>query len=797
MNKLFVRSLVSLPFLAALATAADVSVHVLDPHHSPIAAATISLISRNGGQSRNLTTDLSGSCRFQGLAPGQYLVEGEAPGFDASKPQLVDLTGEELKEVNLSLGIAQVRSIVTVTASGTPQSTDEVSKALTVVDGETINLRADKSVGEALLDVPGLRVQQLGGPGSTTYFKMRGLRNADTAVLVDGLRLRDAAGTQADASGVLQDLVITNTNQVEVLRGSGSSLYGTDATGGVVNIITDQGGGRTRGSVLVDGGSLGSVRGVAHLAGGFDHDRVDYSIGLTHWNVMSGVNGDSPARNTSGQGQITYRLSRIATFSARIYGGDSFSFVRLTPRSVGALQAKGIINAVPVTLSEEHRYESGTPLSQLVLGGATFLPAADNSDSTRAGRFFTGAFRLTVRPSERWGFTAQYQDLSTTRNYGDGPAGPGNQPAGSSLSKYLGKIQTANARLDASWGKYQYFDAGYEFENEKFQNRLLPPVTASDFFTSVTQRSNTFFAQDQLHFLDGRLQFAGAYRVQSFTLDQPVFQPQAGAPFTGRIFSAPPTAQTTDASTSYTFRRSSTKIRAHAGRSYRAPSLFERFGVFFGGSSYTLYGDPGLRPDRSSSIDGGIDQMLWNSRIRLSGTYFYTRLNEVVIFDTSGAINAATDPLGRNGGYRNTRGGIARGAEFSASVAATRTLQLTTAYTYTNARQQAPLVAGVWRTYEIPQHQYSMTATQRLSARLTGFFLFSGSSDYLASVSGRAFQFKGPARGQAGLSYRRPLGEFRAIRIYGKADNLFNQTYFENGFRTPRFTLTGGTQFEF
>jgi vitamin B12 transporter len=797
MNKLFINFLISVPLLTAFASAADVSVRVFDPHRAAIGGANISLVSRNGGENRNLTTDANGACHFQEVPPGQYLIQGEAPGFDPSKPQPVDLKTDELREVDLSLGIAQVRSSVSVTASGTPQSTDEVSKALTVVDGETISLRADKSIGEALLDVPGLRVQQLGGPGSTTYFKIRGLRNADTAVLVDGLRLRDAAGTQADASGVLQDLVITNTSQVEVLRGSGSSLYGTDATGGVVNIITDEGGGRTRGSVLFDGGSLGSVRGTAHLAGGFDHDRVEYSAGITHWNVMSGVNGDSPARNTSGQGQITYRLSRIATISARIYTGDSFSFIRLSPRSVGTLPAKGIIDAMPLTLSEERRYESGTPLSQLALGGATFLPAAENSDSTRAGRFFTGAFRLTLRPSERLGFTAQYQDLSTTRNYGDGPAGPGSQPSGNSLSDYLGKIQTANARLDASLGNHQHFDAGYEFENENFQNRLLPPVAASNFFSDVTQRSNAFFVQDQLHFLDSRLQFAAAYRVQTFALEQPVFQPLAGAPFRGRTFSSPPSAQTGDASIAYTFRRSSTKIRAHAGRSYRAPSLFERFGVFFGGSSYTLYGDPGLRPDRSSSIDGGIDQTLWNSRLLLSGTYFYTRLNEVVIFDTSSAINPVTDPLGRSGGYRNTRGGIARGAEISASVAPTRTLQLTGAYTYTDARQQTPLAAGVWRTYEIPQHQYSITATERFSTRLTGFFLFSGSSDYLDPISGRAFQFKGPARGQAGVSYRRPLGEFRAIRFYGKADNLFGQTYFENGFRTPGRTLTVGTQFEF
>src|SRR5579871_3570124 len=715
----------------AAAWAADVSVRVVDAQKAAIPTATVALISQDG-QRRALSTDAAGSVKFAAVSPGAYFVEAGAEGFDASSPQALDVKAANA-DVAVTLGVAGVRSSVVVTASGTAQTTDEVSKALTVVDGADIDLRANKSVGEAIADVPGLRVQQLGGPGSTTYFKIRGLRNADTAVLVDGLRLRDAAGTQADASGVLQDLVITDTSQIEVLRGAGSSLYGTDATRGVVNIVTDEGGGRTRGSVMVDGGSLGTVRGTAHLAGSFDHDRVQYSFGATHWDVMSGVDGDGPARNTSGQGQITYRLSSIATISARIYSGDSFSFVRLTPRSVGTLPATGIVDAVPVSLTAEHQYESGTPLSQLAIGNATFMPAAFNPDSTRAGRFFTGAVRLSIRPTDRLGFTAQYQDLTTTRNYGDGPAGPGSQPAGTSLSKYLGTIQTANIRIDAALGRFQRIDAGYEFENENFQNRLLPPSPATPFFTNVSQRSNAVFVQDQVRFLDGRLQFAGAYRAQWFTLDQPFFQPVAGAPFEGQTFAAPPTAQTGDTSAAYTLRRSSTKFRVHAGRGYRAPSLYERFGVFYSGSAYTLYGDPGLRPDRSSSIDAGVDQLLWNSRVQFSASYFYTRLNEVIVFDTSGAVNPVTDPLGRSGGYRNTGGGIARGVEFSTTMAATRSLQLAGAYTYTDARQQTPLVAGVWQTYEIPRQQYSLSATQRISPRITAFFAFTGSSNYLVS----------------------------------------------------------------
>jgi iron complex outermembrane receptor protein len=786
----------ALTFPMAAMAASGISVHVTDPQQKPIAGALVTLTSRSA-ERWTATTDAAGSCTFAAPPAGQYFAEAAAAGFDAATPQTIDVHAGAPTEISIALGLASVRSSVVVTASGTPQSTDEVSKSLTVVDRDTTTLRVDRSPGEALVDVPGIRVQQLGGPLSTTYFKIRGLRNTDTAVLVDGLRLRDAAGTQADASGVLQDLVLTDTSRIEVLRGTGSSLYGTDATGGVVNIVTGEGGGRTRGSLSVDGGALGSVRGTAHLAGGASHDRVQYSTGLTHWNVTRGVDDDSPARNTSGQGQVAIRLSPIAWISGRVYAGDTFGLVRISPRAVGTLPSTGIVDAVALPLSQEHLYESGTPISKLTLGSTTFLPAAFDPDSTRAGSFFTGALRFTLQPSSRLGFIAQYQDLHTTRDYGNGSAGPGSQPVGNSLSQYIGRIQTANARMDAALGRNHHFNAGYEFEDEDFRNGLQPPPPTPNFFSNVSQRSNAIFAQDQIRLSDGRLQFAAGYRAQFFSLSQPLFQPASGAPFAGKTFAAPPTAQTGDLSAAYTFRRSGTKIRTHAGRGYRAPSLYERFGTFFSGTSYTLYGDPGLRPDRSSSIDGGIDQMLWNSRVQLSATYFYTRLNEVILFDSSGVINQFTDPLGRNGGYRNTGGGLARGVEFHSDVAATRSFQLTTAYTYTDARQATPLVPGVWQTYEIPRHQYSAFATERFTSRLVGYFGYAGSSSYLDPVSSRAFRFPGPSRAQTAISYRRPMREFSAVRLYLKAENLFNQRYFENGYRTPGIGVTAGTQWEF
>ena len=77
-----------------------------------------------------------------------------------------------------------------------------------------------------------------------------------------------------------------------------------------------------------------------------------------------------------------------------------------------------------------------------------------------------------------------------------------------------------------------------------------------------------------------------------------------------------------------------TKLRAHAGRGYRAPSFYERFGTFYSSFGYGIYGDPRLHPNRSLGGDAGIDQSFVNGRMRASATYFYTRLQEVIGFNS-------------------------------------------------------------------------------------------------------------------------------------------------------------------
>jgi iron complex outermembrane receptor protein len=716
------------------------------------------------------------------LPAGDYLLSAAATGFAPFLAGNIHIDPGATATREIALQLAGVHEEVVITASSTPQLPEHVSKAVTTIDETDADARNAAALSDVVALSPGVRVQQLGGPGAFTTIQIRGLRDQDTAVLVDGLRLRDASATQADASGLIEDLLLSDTTRVEVMRGSGSSLYGTNAIGGVVNVITDEGGGRTHGSLLLEGGSLGAFRGRGQLAGGFRNDRIQYTLGLSETDVTSGIGGDAPFRNAGAQGRVTVRLSPSLRLTARLFGADSFGKVLGEPGIIGAPSGLGIVNAVPLS---------------------TFVPASDNPDYTRAARFVSAALILSGQASPSLDYAVSYQLLSNGRRYGDGPAGVGFQPDGSTRSLYDGRIQTVDAQVHYRLGGANLLSAGYEFERESYANDstdLSSPVAANA--VNVTQRSHAVFAQDQIRLFGDRLQISGSFRAQFFALDSPAFLPVAAEPYQGLRFPAPAAAYTGDSSVAYFFRRSGTKLRAHVGRGYRAPSLFERFGTGFDSVfGYSVYGDPRLTPEHSTSLDAGFDQTFWGGRVKTSASYFYTWLQNVINFDTSGSIDPATDPFGRFVGYRNTQGGISRGAEVSAEVAPTRSLKVTGAYTYVNAIERTPIVGDVLQTFVVPRNQFSLLVTEQATSRLLLTFDTMASSSYLAPIYGntvtQVYRFTGLHKINAGGSYRIPINDDRAIRFFARVDNLFNQTYFENGFLTAGRTASAGLQFEF
>ncbi|HLI86135.1 MAG TPA: TonB-dependent receptor [Bryobacteraceae bacterium] len=776
------RCFLPLALLLPCARAATLEGAVTDPQSKPVPGAAILLTSTTNALRWSATTSASGSWRIDNLPAGDYLLRAGASGFATflTDPFHLDLAAS--KTENIVLQIAGSREEIVVTASSTPQTSLELSKSLSVVDAAEIQQRDALDLASALDLTAGLRVQQLGGPGAYSNLQLRGLRPEDTAVLVDGFRLRDASATQADASGLIEDLLTTDAGQIEVLRGSGSSLYGTNAIGGVVNVITDEGGGRTRGNVLLEGGSLGLFRGHAQIAGGWRGDTIPFSLGVSQLYVADGVGGDLPYRDTNAQGSIGFHLSPTTHLFMRFYGANAFGKLASEPDVLGNPSGFGIVPAIP---------------------NVTFLPAPDNPDYTRAARFASGVIRLTGQPAPALGYSLSYQAVSDSRRYGDGPAGTGYQPLGSTRSLYDGRIQTVNAHADYRLDRHQLITAGYEFENENYANDntdFTNPAAGSA--TNVTQRSHAAYAQDQIRLLDGRLEISGGFRAQFFALNAPEFLPAAAAPYQGIAFTAPAPAYTGDGSIAYFFRRSGTKLRAHIGRGYRAPSLFERFGVGFDPVfGYAVYGDPRLHPEHMLSLDSGIDQSFAQGRAKISAAYFYTWLENVIAFDTTGLIDPTTDPFGRYVGYISTRGGISRGVELAASLTPARALTFSGAYTYVNAIERAPIVGDTLQTFAVPRNQFSIAATGRLSQR----FLLTAetriSSSYLDPIYGstitQVFRFPGLHSVDLAASYRIPISEFRSLRFFARVDNLLNQTYFEDGFPTPGRTGRAGLQFEF
>jgi len=154
---------------------------------------------------------------------------------------------------------------IVVTAYRGPTDIAKSGSAITVIPGDKINNASPGSLVDVLRQVPGLTVTQAGGPGSTTEVSIRGAEAGHTLVLIDGVRVNDPAS----ARNIFDFAVFSPTDieRVEILRGPQSALYGSDAMGGVINIITRKRTGPLSVSAGVEGGSYGTAGGNATVGG--------------------------------------------------------------------------------------------------------------------------------------------------------------------------------------------------------------------------------------------------------------------------------------------------------------------------------------------------------------------------------------------------------------------------------------------------------------------------------------------------------------------------------------------------
>jgi len=793
---------------AALQAQTTLSGHIKDAQGASVEGAEVRLFRQNTSAFRNAASTASGEYSFESVEPGSFALEVRKDGFRTAT--LSVNVRRDSATADVTLQIEGVNQTVVVTAAGEAQTLDEVSKATSVVSHEEIVNRDSRSVSDILTTVPGILIRNQGGPGQATTMSIRGLPSSAGAILVDGLRFRDASTTQGDANSFLPVLDFVDADHIEVLRGSGSSLYGTNAVGGAVNVVTDEGGKPLHGQVQTEGGNLGLFRARGTIAGGAFGDRLKFTAGMSHVNVMSGVDGQDAYRSTGLQAFARYDFSPKTSLTGRFWGSDGFVQTNNSATSSGIpfsnIPLSTIVPAVPLSPAGVQTLLAGGIPNY---GNATYIPGTNDPDARRSSRFENAAvvFRDLLTPNLNW--QASYQVVHTGRIYENGPVGIGFQPTALNFGEYDGTIHTAGLRATARLASWIGVTGGYEFERENYfdhQDNNLPSFQRISERTRDYQNSNAGFFTAQLSFFDRRLQISLSGRAQSFQLSKPDFD-YAGAvnPYTN-IPASVPGALTGDASIAYLLPRSNTKLRAHVGNSYRAPSIYERFGAgfyndfFTGKVIFTPYGDPRLAPDRYNSVDAGVDQYLFSNRVRVSATMFYTRVVQIIGFNSNGAINPATDPFGRSSGYINTSGGISRGTELSVEARPMRSLSLSASYTYANADTDTDSqVPGFYSVFDTPRHMISLVATKQWTKRFnTTVDLFHYSKYYDAYVGYlQAYAFPGFTKTNLISSYRFWDDERKSARFYGKVENLFNQRYYFAGVLAPRATFVAGIEYAF
>ena len=731
-----------------------------------------------------------GRIELTNLSNGTYVVEISAAGFQTQSQRLT--LPSDSDSLEWVLEIAGIHQSVNVLASGLPEIPEETAKSVSIITREELRARDVVTLADALRSVPGLQLQQLGGPAGLASFRFRGLRPEDAAIQLDGFRLSDPSDNKGSARSLLSEISVATADRVEILRGAASSLYGTHAVGGVVNVQTQQpdrvADRPQAGFLSLEGGSLGLLLPSAGLSGWNASRRFSYSLNLTHQNYLSGQDGQDASRDTNASAASWFDLTPRVRLFTRFLIADGFSYLNEDPSPLANLPE------LPAgTLVREAR-EFPDPQ-------ANFYPQINDPDYHQRVRFYSGAARLEFEVGDFWRQSVGFQSLRVRRGYDDGPGTDPlavtlgyPEPATTNRRSYNGSYEQLFWRNALSASSVDTLHFGVEYDRTAIDQLEFGQTTVA------VQKALALQARNHARLADGRLQFQIGGQAQFYVLSSPEFLSPGGtsnpSPYTVVGELDAPNAYTADASLAYTLRSMGTKLRAHAGNGFRSPSLYERYGS--GGRGF-YYGNPLLKAERTNFIDVGVDQQLWRDRLELSATWFYTRLHTIIDFG-----GTPGDPFGRSFGYVNTRGGIARGVEFMVRARPHRMVSFNAGYTLANSDLPFASAAGTTRVLGVSEHQFNsgvlLEPIRRVHLHLQTYAV----ADHDFPLFGSAFpfpfgvyRFAGYARVDLTASTDLLERESHTLRYVIRVDNLLNEEYYNAGFLAPKATLRTGLRWEF
>jgi vitamin B12 transporter len=301
--------------------------------------------------------------------------------------------------------------IITVTATRMPQATTKVGSSVTIITAPEVLTRQPLAITDLLRDVQGVSVTRNGGLGSLTSVRIRGAEADQTLVLVDGIKLNDPASPGGGFD--FGTLMVGDIARVEVLRGPQSTLYGSQAIGGVVNVITQKADTPLQGSVDLETGELATRRARGAIGGKLD--KLSYA-GALGYLTTDGISSAANGRETDGfehqgaQGRIGYAINQVVDIEARAWWSKGES---------------GIDGFPPPTYSFADTPESSTSKQTILYAGANVV-LLDGRSRTRFGFSQAKTDRVNRDPGQRvkdtflaLGINDQF-DIQSSLNIGQG-----------------------------------------------------------------------------------------------------------------------------------------------------------------------------------------------------------------------------------------------------------------------------------------------------------------------------------------------------------------------------------------
>ncbi len=211
---------------------------------------------------------------------------------------------------------------VVVTASRIPQSREAVLADVSVITAEEIEHAGQSTLVELLQSQPGIEISSNGGTGKTSGIYMRGANTDQLVVLLDGIRI----GSPTLGTTAFENIPLAQVERIEIIRGPASSLYGSDAIGGVIQIFTKKGDDHPRLSAFIGYGTYNTRKGEASVSGsyGATHYALSASIqdtdGFSAKRSKTGVDADNdPYNNKAVSAHLSQQIAEGHEIGIQLY----------------------------------------------------------------------------------------------------------------------------------------------------------------------------------------------------------------------------------------------------------------------------------------------------------------------------------------------------------------------------------------------------------------------------------------------------------------------------------------------